>query len=441
MSVTETRTVGSIIGGSTRTAGSGSSRATPRTSTRSSARPFSATRRRSRTPAARRARRSGLALRARRRCAARRSSRSGGWSEENKEALARLVTREIGKPYPESLGEVQEVVDTCDFFLGEGRRLYGRRCRPRCPTSSSSRSATPWAWRRSSPPATSPSPSRGTSCRRSCAATPSSGSRRSTPRARRRARPAVHPRGLPDGVLNLVQCNGPAAFEGLERALEEGLVDKVGFTGVRRRLAHRRALRAPRAVALPRAGRQEPARRDAGRPAGPRRRGSALQRLRTAGQRCTSLGTVIVHESVHDDFMQRFSSLVEGAAVGDPTEDVLYGPMIHERFAERFEDWLGLIRDHHAVSARPAAAGSAPTTRATASSEIPTPASTATPRSSTGCGPTTTSTRPRRSARSSAWRPSPTSTRRSPWRTATATGSRRPSTRPTRSGPSASASG
>ena len=37
-----------------------------------------------------------------------------------------MVTREIGKPYPEALGEVQEIVDTCDFFLGEGRRLYGQ---------------------------------------------------------------------------------------------------------------------------------------------------------------------------------------------------------------------------------------------------------------------------------------------------------------------------
>src|SRR3954471_11518097 len=46
--------------------------------------------------------------------------------EENKEALARLVTREIGKPYPEALGEVQEIIDTCDFFIGEGRRLYGQ---------------------------------------------------------------------------------------------------------------------------------------------------------------------------------------------------------------------------------------------------------------------------------------------------------------------------
>ena len=46
--------------------------------------------------------------------------------EANKEPLARLVTRELGKPYAEALGEVQEIIDTCDFFLGEGRRLYGQ---------------------------------------------------------------------------------------------------------------------------------------------------------------------------------------------------------------------------------------------------------------------------------------------------------------------------
>src|SRR4051794_24944869 len=46
--------------------------------------------------------------------------------EDNKEPLARIVTREIGKPYPEALGEVQEIIDTCNFFIGEGRRLYGQ---------------------------------------------------------------------------------------------------------------------------------------------------------------------------------------------------------------------------------------------------------------------------------------------------------------------------
>src|SRR3954464_3928219 len=41
----------------------------------------------------------------------------GGRVEGHKGARAKLVTREVGKPYPESLGEVQEIVDTCDFFL------------------------------------------------------------------------------------------------------------------------------------------------------------------------------------------------------------------------------------------------------------------------------------------------------------------------------------
>src|SRR5688500_13835312 len=53
-------------------------------------------------------------------------AQAGRLFEANKEALSRLITREIGKPYAESLGEVQEIIDTCDFFLGEGRRLYGQ---------------------------------------------------------------------------------------------------------------------------------------------------------------------------------------------------------------------------------------------------------------------------------------------------------------------------
>jgi acyl-CoA reductase-like NAD-dependent aldehyde dehydrogenase len=70
----------------------------------------------------------------------------------------------------------------------------------------------------------------------------------------------------------------------------------------------------------------------------------------TAGQRCTSLGTVIVHESVHDEFLRQFSAAVESAAIGDPTQPVLYGPMLDERFAARFEEYLGWIERHHGIS-------------------------------------------------------------------------------------------
>ena len=55
-----------------------------------------------------------------------RSNSSGAWSRTTTRRSSRLLTREIGKPIAESRGEVQEVIDTCNFFLGEGRRLYGQ---------------------------------------------------------------------------------------------------------------------------------------------------------------------------------------------------------------------------------------------------------------------------------------------------------------------------
>lgn len=42
-----------------------------------------------------------------------------------KEALGQLVTMEMGKIYQEGLGEVQEMIDICDFAVGLSRQLYG----------------------------------------------------------------------------------------------------------------------------------------------------------------------------------------------------------------------------------------------------------------------------------------------------------------------------
>jgi len=44
---------------------------------------------------------------------------------EQKEDLARIITIEMGKIYQEALGEVQEVIDICDFAVGLSRQLYG----------------------------------------------------------------------------------------------------------------------------------------------------------------------------------------------------------------------------------------------------------------------------------------------------------------------------
>ena len=49
----------------------------------------------------------------------------GNILREKKEALGALVTLECGKIYQEGLGEVQEMIDICDFAVGQSRMLHG----------------------------------------------------------------------------------------------------------------------------------------------------------------------------------------------------------------------------------------------------------------------------------------------------------------------------
>jgi aldehyde dehydrogenase (NAD+) len=273
--------------------------------------------------------------------------------ESNKDALARLVTREIGKPYAEALGEVQEIIDTCNFFLGEGRRLYGQTVPSEMPDKQLFTFRTPVGVAAivtaGNFPVAVPAwylvPA--LLCGNTVVWKPAE---YAPATAEALAQLFLHG-GLPDGVFNLVLADGDTTYAGLERALGAGLVDKVGFTGsseVGRRIGELcgRHLQSP---CLELGGKNplvvmEDADLDLAV------EGALFSGFGTAGQRCTSLGTAIVQESVADEFLARFARAVEEASIGEPMEDVLYGPMMHERFLRRFEeDWLGLVRDHHTV--------------------------------------------------------------------------------------------
>ena len=270
--------------------------------------------------------------------------------EENAEALARVITREIGKPLKESRGEVQEVIDTCNFFLSEGRRLYGQTVPSemvdkqlftfRAPvgvaaivTAGNFPVAVP-SWY------IVPALVAGNAVVWKPA--------EYTPVTAEAFSQLLLHAGLPAGVFSMVLADGPSTFTGLERALDGGLLDKIGFTGsteVGRRIGELagRHLQTPclelggknPLVVMPDADLDLAV------------EGALFSGFGTAGQRCTSLGTAIVHADVHDDFLDRFSKAVAQAPIGDPTEDVLYGPMISSRFCDRFETWLELVRPHH----------------------------------------------------------------------------------------------
>ena len=273
--------------------------------------------------------------------------------EDNAEALARLVTAEIGKPYAEALGEVREIVDTCDFFLGEGRRLYGQTVPSEMPdkqlftfrkpvgavaviTAGNFPVAVPaWyivpallagntvVWKPAEYSAV-------------CSA-------------------AFHElfvrgAGLPDGVFNVVHADGAATFEGLGQALEQGLVDKVGFTGSSPVGAEIGALTGRHLqTACLELGGKNPLLVTPSADLDLAVEGALFSGFGTAGQRCTSLGTVIVHESVHEEFLRRFTAAVAEARVGDPAGDVLMGPLLDQKFADRYEEYLDWLQPHHDV--------------------------------------------------------------------------------------------
>jgi aldehyde dehydrogenase (NAD+) len=56
--------------------------------------------------------------------------RFGDALRKHKADLAKLITLEVGKITTESLGEVQEMIDICDFAVGLSRQLYGRAATP-----------------------------------------------------------------------------------------------------------------------------------------------------------------------------------------------------------------------------------------------------------------------------------------------------------------------
>jgi len=271
--------------------------------------------------------------------------------EANKEALSALVTREIGKPIAEARGEVQEVIDTCSFFAGEGRRLYGQTVPSEMPDKQLFTFRVPVGVAAivtaGNFPVAVPSwylvPA--LLCGNAVVWKPAE----YTPAIAEAFTELFVRGGLPDGVLNTVLADGPATSDGLARALDAGLVDKIGFTGssaVGERIGELagRHLQTPclelggknPLVVMPDADLDLAV------------EGALFSGFGTAGQRCTSLGTAIVHTGVHDEFLRRLDTAVRVAAIGDPMRsDVLYGPMISQRFLDAFARHLELVAPHH----------------------------------------------------------------------------------------------
>ena len=260
---------------------------------------------------------------------------------EHKDDLIRLQAREIGKTLKECGGEIQEAIDTCLFFQSEGRRLYGQTVNSELPdkelftyrrplgvcgiiNACNFPSAVPF-WKMI--PAIM--------CGNTCVwKSPQDSPLLSFALAR-----IMYESGLPDGVINLIHGKGSGAGQYLVDAVDLGLVDKISFTGSTAvgkmigEVCGRNLVSASLElggknplVIMPSANLDNAV------------EGAYWAGFGTAGQRCTSLGNLIIHEEIYDEFMDKLMKKVISTPIGDSMrhEGVIYGSMLSEKYATDF---------------------------------------------------------------------------------------------------------
>ncbi len=267
-----------------------------------------------------------------------------------KEALGALVTLEVGKIVQEGLGEVQEMIDICDFAVGLSRQLYGRSIASERPGHRLTETWHPlgpvavitafnfpvavWSWNAAlalvcgDPVVWKPSERTPLTALATTALF---------------ERAAERFGDAPEGLVELV-------VGGVDRALQLAddpripLVSATGSTQMGKSLAPRVASRLGRsllelggnnaAIVAPSADLDLVV------------RAVLFAAVGTAGQRCTSLRRLIVHESIADELLERLAAAYRAVAIGDPKDPgTLVGPLITGEAFGRMEAALGRARE------------------------------------------------------------------------------------------------
>lgn len=269
---------------------------------------------------------------------------------ENKEELAWLVTREIGKTKREAMGSVQEAIDTAYFFQSEGRRLYGQQ------VWSEMRNKECVTYRRpygvvgtitaGNFPIAVPSwkiiPALITG--NTVVWKPSEDS----PTIGYVFAKLFEEAGLPAGCLNVVNGLGVnSTGEYMIKGIDKGYFQKFSFTGstaVGRMIGEAcgRQLQVP---SLELGGKNPLVIMDDADLV-KAVEAALFSCYGTGGQRCTSTGNIILHEKIADKFLTEFVSGAKKLKIGNPCLDssVYYGPLINEKFCTRFMEHFDMAQ-------------------------------------------------------------------------------------------------
>jgi len=268
---------------------------------------------------------------------------------QEKEALGRLVSLEAGKIVQEGLGEVQEMIDICDFAVGLSRQLYGLTIATERPGHRMMETWHPlgvvgvisafnfpvavWAW----------NACLAFVCGDSVVWKPSE----KTPLAAVAVqalfeRAAARFGEAPAGLSQLVQ-GGRETGEALVDDPRVALLSATGSTAMGRAVAPRVAARFGRTL-LELGGNN-------GMVVAPSadlalaERAIAFAAAGTAGQRCTTLRRLFVNENVYDTLLPRLKQIWASVPVGNPLEEgILVGPLIDEAAVDSMQAALERAR-------------------------------------------------------------------------------------------------
>src|SRR5579883_3364263 len=268
---------------------------------------------------------------------------------ERKQELGTLVSLETGKILTEGLGEVQEMIDICDFAVGLSRQLYGLTIASERPGHRMMETWHPlsaigvitafnfpvavWSWNAAialvcgDPVVWKPSektPLTALACKALL------------------ERAANRLGGVPDGLLEVV-LGGRAAGEKIAADPRLRLVSATGSCRMGKALAPAVAARLGRcllelggnnaAIVAPSADLDLVV------------RAVSFAAVGTAGQRCTTLRRLIVHESIKAPLIDRLKQAYGSIRVGDPLEPgTLVGPLIDRRAFEAMQGALSQAR-------------------------------------------------------------------------------------------------
>jgi aldehyde dehydrogenase (NAD+) len=267
-----------------------------------------------------------------------------------KEPLGRLVTLEAGKILQEGLGEVQEMIDICDFAVGLSRQLYGLTIASERPGHRMMETWHPlgvigvisafnfpvavWAW----------NACLAFVCGDAVVWKPSEKTPLTAIAVQALFERAAARFGDAPAALSQVVQGGRATGEGLVDHPWVALVSATGSTRMGREVGPRVAARFGRSllelggnnamVVAPSADLDLA------------ERAIAFSAVGTAGQRCTTLRRLLVHEDVYEELVRRLQRVWAQVPVGNPLdEDVLVGPLIDRPAFEAMQVALAEARE------------------------------------------------------------------------------------------------